>query len=34
VELFSLIPLALVVGTLAGLGLAGPSLWNGGGDSR
>jgi len=31
-ELFSLIPLALVVGTLAGLALAGPSLWKNGGD--
>jgi hypothetical protein len=31
-ELFSLIPLALVVGLLAGAGLAGPSLWSNGGD--
>ena len=32
-ELFSLIPLTVIVGTLAGLGLAGPSLWNDGGDT-
>jgi hypothetical protein len=32
VELFSLIPLTVVVGTLAGVGLAGPSLWQHGGD--
>ena len=31
-ELFQLVPLALIVGGLAGLGLAGRTMWGSGGD--